>query len=330
LEIALHILELLFGEPQIIGVEFVFPNTEDPEVSEPDPSRTIGHRTKIFLDPPPLRRFESVCRLFRHMYRKTRPTLWGSQFDSGVDYNVDLSRDIFHVRLFPGVKYQDWDPGHGSPHDDPLANKLVGIQRLATSPNYVSPWRNPDGINFLRHVHPTAPEILVLVPVSDLKKELKTDELLTPLGSHAPLLNLESMETPPGSDDEDEFREETGYEYGTDVPRHLRWTPWWRYREELLDQLRWARDMFQGRAATPEEEALWVNSWRLAPVPKVTGYLVDSLDLRDDCAQPLYDVTDDDMECRKAWETEFDPSEWEQPYKDHQELFSLRRTPEIP
>jgi hypothetical protein len=150
-EIIYQILEYLWSSPQIIPIEILGPeNVVRPKM---DYEGIISSQTKVLLRPPPLfAGAGSACRFFRDSYCRTRPETWGTHLSSGVSYNADMQRDIFHVRIHRIVHPNEWDR-NGRSYMDPLHGILDGVERLATSPNYIYPRENSEGGNFCATCH---------------------------------------------------------------------------------------------------------------------------------------------------------------------------------
>ena len=261
MEVILHILEELFAPAQIIAIEIFGPRNNNPKVV--DMLGTISRQTKLVVRPPPLSlTAAAACRLFRHMYVRSRPARWGGHLHTGVAYHVDLGRDIFHVRVHRAVDYREFDR-NGCPLDDPLAGALAGIRRMATSVNYISPMLNPWGGAFLRHLNPACAELLVLVPARGVERAavpaggLRLHPVLRPLAPHhrirAPVV-------------EQRF-------------------PWATYRDMMYTWMGLFRSIVP---AHPAQRQMWERSWRLAPLPALRGYLVDERRLDDPNAFGLW------------------------------------------
>jgi hypothetical protein len=264
MEIILQILDELWSAPQIIPIEIFGPeNVIRPKM---DDKGSISSQTKVVLRPPPLfAGAGSACRFFRHSYCQTRPETWGAHLTSGVSYNIDMHRDIFHVRIHRVVHPNEWDR-YGKSHQDPLYGLLDGIERLATSPNYIYPRVNSEGGNYLRHMHPECRELMILVPVrrsdySRLPGLRRSSELQPMTNDHyirAPLVEqCRSWET---------FK---------------KWVRRWMEIPHLT---------FSGRVRSISlgERELWEKTWRLSPVPELKGYLIDEEILNDPNAYLLW------------------------------------------
>ncbi|KAL2019810.1 hypothetical protein VTK56DRAFT_9161 [Thermocarpiscus australiensis] len=169
---------------------------------------------------------------------------------------VSLARDIFHVRIRRRVHWKEFDC-RGEPLRDPLAGVLAGVRRVATSVNYVSPWRNAHGAAYLRHLNPACAELLVLVPLDGLEWGFSSP------GGDGGGLSLEPVLKP--------LREE---HLIRGLPE-LRWGMWRRsIRDSMKESLRSAERAVGSR----EQTGL---CWRSSPLPGIQGFLVDARRLGD-------------------------------------------------
>jgi hypothetical protein len=159
LEIVLDILDALFKPEQLIVIEVYGHQENHAYIAD-------GERCTPILRAPPLNTTAAAaCRLFRHMYRKSRPTLWGAHLHLGRAYHVDLARDIFHVRVHPSRPV----PEFNRIRFERLDGILNGVQKVATSLNYTClvGWKWFIG---LKSTDSPAKELIVLVPGSGIRE----------------------------------------------------------------------------------------------------------------------------------------------------------------
>jgi hypothetical protein len=277
LDMVLLILDKPWENPQIIPVEIIGPiTTTFPK--ERDMESVVNRAIKVILRPPPLTTAASACKLFRFTYQKSRPTLWGDHLHLRRSHHVDLQRDIFHVRIRRRVHPFEWDRP-GLIHWDPLYNALGGVERVATSVNYIHRDFNQWGANLLRHMNWNFKELMVLVPTPDLennniwkwrnilwylnaagKKPLLVDSLLMPMEE-----SWWIREPPSFSGDLDRSRR------FRDIKKHV--------EKQLLFPI----NAFSAWANTLDEDQrrYLKTTWRLADQPAVKGYLVPEETLND-------------------------------------------------
>ncbi|KAK4044444.1 hypothetical protein C8A01DRAFT_42869 [Parachaetomium inaequale] len=252
-------------EIQLIAIDILGLDNSDPAHCDTQAGLSrqaeFSHKTKIVLHAPPLNTTAIACRLFRFMYAKSRPTLWGAHLrrdhnNRAAAYHVDLTRDIFYVRIHRDVSQVQWN-GANKPQLDPLAGALGGIQRMASSMNYVS---MPD-VFYLMHLNPQARELSILVPVPGLEGGNNYGTL--PTG-----LRLAPVLTPLKADD-------------VVTSRRGRLRTWWSMFKWIVGV--WLRERgglpFIPRSA--EEREVLARTWQLCPAPEVMGYLVDERRLED-------------------------------------------------
>jgi hypothetical protein len=172
LEMVLEILDALFKPEQLIVIDVYGHKEKHETISDRE------HCTAILRAPPLNATAAAACRLFRHMYRKSRPTLWGAHLHLGRAYHVDLARDIFHVRVHPSRPV----PNFHRIRFERLDGILNGVQRVATSLNYTClvGWKWFLG---LKSTDSPAKELIVLVPVPGLENnsDLELSPVLVPL-----------------------------------------------------------------------------------------------------------------------------------------------------
>jgi hypothetical protein len=295
LEIVLEIIDALFKPEQLIAIDVLGSDNSDPAHSDTQAGLTrqaeFSRKTKIVLRAPPLNITAAACRLFRFVYARSRPTLWGAHLHQhnnratttaaaaaaaasvgAYGYHVDLARDIFYVRIRRDVSQLEWD-GANKPQLDPLAGALGGIQRMASSMNYVS----MQDVYYLLHLNPLAKELNILVPVPGLEAGDNCSTL--PIGTG---LRLAPVLTPLKADDVVRSRS-----------NRLR-TGWVMFKWIVgvwLDE-RGRRSLLPRSA---EERRVLRGTWRLCPAPKVKGYLVDEHRLDDPDARGLSDCPCDDL-----------------------------------
>lgn len=261
LDVVLVILNLIFRPLQIITIDITGPRYKPRVEVTAVEANTISQRTKILLRPPPLYVLTGVCRLFQHVYRQNHPTPWGAHLYRRIAYHVDLTRDIFHVRLHRRVASWEWDRG-GYPLLDPLAGVLAGVERMATSVNYVNGWMGTAvwSVFYLRHLNPMGTELMFLVPALGLEKGDGLDLVpaVKPLKDKAKI-------------------------WDGDEPRK-----WVKFKDDVLFKLRMNANSIFTNPANDEERKEWERSWRLCPVPEVTGWAVDERRLCDPKAWGLY------------------------------------------
>ncbi|KAL2176040.1 uncharacterized protein P884DRAFT_204246 [Thermothelomyces heterothallicus CBS 202.75] len=252
LETVLQILDALFEPQQLIVIDIYGPKAKNDGVY--DMEGKVSSQTKVILRPPPLHVTATACRLFQHMYRKSRQTAWGAHLYLRRPYHVSLERDIFHVRVHRETYYGEWDRA-GNPHLDPLYMILDGIQNLATSVDYIFPGMS---VFYFLHLNPLGKVLNVLVPVPDLEKnvdpacgELQLAPVLVPI--------------------EDRYRIQTSFWKGKET--------WWYFREESEDHMR--QRFLRCRPRSEAQRQLWERTWRLCPAPELKAYLVDERRLND-------------------------------------------------
>lgn len=246
MDIVMLVIEACFQAKQIIAIDIFGPAPL--QDGERDWDGRVSRGTRVALKPPPLYALTAVSRLFRYMYRKSRPTLWGTHLFWSRSYYVDLSRDIFQVRLKRVVHPLEWDR-RGNSDTDYLAGCLSDIEHMAvniTSIVVANKWILP----FFRHLNPLVKEFMILFPNQGVENDyltnggLELSPVLMPLKRGSPIQ--------PGC-----FSSTWGY-----VRRKI------------------APMMQVGRArclqiATPEQRARWERTFRLAPVQELKGYSVD-------------------------------------------------------
>jgi hypothetical protein len=183
------------------------------------------------------------------MYRKSRPTLWGTQLFWSRPYYVDLRRDIFFSRVKRAVHPLEWDR-RGNSHLDYLAGALSGIQHMATSINNINT-NNPWFLIYLRHLNPLTEKIMVFFPVAGVETNgrwtgggLKMSPVLVGIDRRTQVQNQSSQA----------------------IWKDLKWR---------IIRLMQASRRICLRIATPEQRQLWERGWRLAPIPALKGYAVD-------------------------------------------------------
>ncbi|KAL2142388.1 hypothetical protein VTI28DRAFT_1219 [Corynascus sepedonium] len=252
LETILDILDALFAPQQLIIIDIFGHNTR--KRGEFDMEGNASSQTRVILRTPPLHITATTCRLFQYMYRRSRPTIWGEHLYLGRAYHVNLERDIFHVRVHQETNYAEWDRD-GNPHLDPHFMILDGIRNLATSVDYIFPGL---GLFYLLHLNPLCKVLSVLVPVSELEKnvdpasgELQLSPVLVPIGD-----------------------------------RHMIQTSFWTYQEEWGYFKDWSDDQLRqrflhNRPSSEEERQRWERTWRLCSAPELKAYLVDERRLND-------------------------------------------------
>ncbi|KAK4157876.1 hypothetical protein C8A00DRAFT_29261 [Chaetomidium leptoderma] len=253
LELTLQILDTIYSAPQIIPIEIFGPKNDDHE--NVNLQENVSKQTKVVLRPPPLSAtVAATCQLFRYMYRKSRPNRWGVHLHNRLAHNVDLKKDIFHVRIHRTVYPDEWDPA-GESHLDRLFGILRNVTRMATSVNYVSFETNKHAVNYLRHLHPGCRELMVLVPSPGLDRGEPTSnsEGLRPMEDHTPVMSS--------------------------VQAHC--VPWYMYKKFLRDWMDIQMRHFDSVVPNAELRSLWEKTWRLSPPPEVRGYLVDQDRLND-------------------------------------------------
>jgi hypothetical protein len=246
MEVVLLIIEAIFRPPQIIIIEI----SEPPALQngEMDWEGRTSRLTKVVIQPPPLNALAGVSRLFRYMYRKSRPTLWGTQLFWSRPYYVDLRRDIFYLRVKRVVHPLEWDR-RGSSHLDYLAGALSGIQHMAISIYNIAP-NNMWVLGYLRHLNPLTKKIMVFFPEAGVERNgrwtgggLKMSPVLVDIDRRT-VRNPSSRA----------------------IWRDLKW--------RIVRLMQVGRKTCL-RIATPEQRRLWERGWRLAPVPALKGYAVD-------------------------------------------------------
>jgi hypothetical protein len=265
LDMLLLILDKLWENPQIIPVDIIGPiTTTFPK--ERDRESVVNRATKVILRPPPLSAAVSACKLFRFAYQKSRPTLWGDHLHLRRSHHVDLQRDIFHVRIRRRVHPYEWDRA-GLIHWDPLYNALRGVERIATSADYIHREINPWGANLLRHMNWSFKDLMVLIPTHHLEyvflrwrmavamKPPLVDSLLMPMDDswwiRWPRAFRAAVKTGAGgSGTSKKFTE------GQLLLPIKKYTPWANTLDE--DQRRYLK-----------------TTWRLADPPAVKAYIVD-------------------------------------------------------
>jgi hypothetical protein len=173
LEIVLEILETIFKREQIITVDVYCPEIEYPAYDVEGDENNL--RAKVILRAPPLNTTAATCRLFRWVYRKSRPTVWSPRLHLGPPYHVDLARDIFHVRFHSLTEHSRFG---SQSYLTPLRGFLDGVQRVSTCLNYLF----LVGVGWFLSLDSTAKELIILVPVSRLESNvLELSPLLVPL-----------------------------------------------------------------------------------------------------------------------------------------------------
>ncbi|KAK4128973.1 hypothetical protein N657DRAFT_639509 [Parathielavia appendiculata] len=178
LEIVLMIIEDLLDSAQIIII-----GTSGEEKESP---RTGRMEQEFTFHPPPLHKLSAVFRLFRHMYRRSRLTLWGAHpHPSSRSYDVNKTRDIFYVesvsrrrrrRVPPQIKFQ---VGLRLP-----CGVFAGANRIATELSFldINPFSPILTLRFPLNARPNCKEILFLYPVSGLEKANMSLTLMRPTG----------------------------------------------------------------------------------------------------------------------------------------------------
>jgi hypothetical protein len=94
LEIVLQIIEALFDPEQIVVIDVFATKKKNSESVNAQVAAGLP-TTEVILHPPPLNKQSAVCRLFRHMYCRSRPALWGAHLTRRRAYHVNTARDIF-------------------------------------------------------------------------------------------------------------------------------------------------------------------------------------------------------------------------------------------
>ncbi|KAG7292684.1 hypothetical protein NEMBOFW57_002721 [Staphylotrichum longicolle] len=245
LDVILLIVDFIFQPFQIITIDITGPPHRPRVELTPVEANTISERTKVLLRPPPLYALTRVCRLFQYVYRQNHPTPFGAHLHRRIAYHVDLTRDIFHIRLHRRVASWEWERA-----------------LMATSVNYISGWNGPAiwSANYLRHLNTMATKLMILVPGYGVEEE---DEL-----------DLEPTLEP--------LKDKTRIWDGDEPVK------WKRFKTEILAKLRLNETQYFTDPANDEERAEWERSWRLCPVPEVTGWAVDERRLDDSRAWALY------------------------------------------
>ncbi|KAJ4296153.1 hypothetical protein N0V88_004857 [Collariella sp. IMI 366227] len=175
-EVILLILEATFKQPQIVPIEIYGGKKKRSEIENPED--LIRSQTKAMLRPPTHNTLAATCRLFRHMYHKLRPNLWGSHLHSRRTYHVDLENDIFHVRIHrESGSFMGWDR-NGQYRLDPLFSILKGVEQMATSLSYI--WQNAmqsefDLLMYLHHLNPECKNPMLEVDGYLVKKKVLND-----------------------------------------------------------------------------------------------------------------------------------------------------------
>ena len=268
LELVLYILESILSVPQIIHVD----------VSAAAFQHQFGwflhndvtRNTTLTLREPPLNGLSRVCRLFRHMYIRSRPNFWGYHLYKTPRsvprprpaYHVNLATDLFYVRQHSIVQQAEWNR-QGRPTHDALANGLLGIKRMGTAINHVV---GEDvvaaGVRWLLHLNPDCDEISVVVPaagVEDDRGELELVPVFRPLGADLVLAII----GPAGI---------------------LTGLNWGKCRNVLIAYLNERFSTFQPPA---QDWGYWERTWRLCESPRMTGCLVDQRRVNDPRASGL-------------------------------------------
>jgi hypothetical protein len=120
LEIVLQIIEALFNPEQIIIIS-VFSNEEEESQFLDSEGEADPPSTEVILHAPPLNKTSAISRLFRHIYRRSRPTLWSAHLTRGQAYYLDPARDIFYLRTHEPHWFDLWPPNQC----------LAGLDKLA-------------------------------------------------------------------------------------------------------------------------------------------------------------------------------------------------------
>ncbi|KAL2161624.1 hypothetical protein VTH06DRAFT_8186 [Thermothelomyces fergusii] len=162
LETVLQILDSLFEPQQLIVIDIY--GSGGHNNGSYGMQSTVSSQTKVILRPPPLHVTATACRLFRHMYGKSRPTVWGAHLTLRRAYHVSLERDIFYVRFHRKLSFVK-----GDPLLDPLYMILDGIQNLATSVNYICLGAC---VLYFLHMNPRGKTFSILIPVPDLERNV--------------------------------------------------------------------------------------------------------------------------------------------------------------
>jgi hypothetical protein len=274
LDTVLLILDELWSTPQIIPIDIIGPITEKPK--QRDMESVVSTATKVILRPPPLAATAAAtCRLFRFTYQKSRPALWGDHLHLRRSFHVDLQRDIFHVRVRRRVHPYEWDIPWRI-HWDPLYNILRGVERVATSANYVDKAINPWVPNFLRHINLGFKELMVLIPTPDLENNALLR--IRRMGGPGPHL-VDSLLMPM----DDSWWVKVPPIPGAAPENTDRSRPFKDLKKVVEKRLRIPVKLFTNWARTlPAHQRQYLRStWRLATLPKVKGYLVDEKELND-------------------------------------------------
>jgi hypothetical protein len=255
MDVVLLLIEAIFRSQQMITIDISGPPALKNGEREWD--GRIRRLTKVVIQPPPLNAIAGVSRLFRYMYRKSRPTLWGTQLFWSRPYYVDLNHDIFYVRVKHVVHPSEWDR-RGSPQLDYLAGALSGIQHMAVGmQNLITPM-NMWVMSYLRHLNPLTKKIMIFFPVRDVEKNVRWT-------GGGPSLS------PVLVDIDGRTRVRTGTSRGPPVSRAM----WKDLKWKIVRLLQLGRQTCL-RTATPEQRQLWERTWRLAPVQTLKGYAVDT------------------------------------------------------
>ncbi len=270
LEIVILILESILSIPQLIQIDI----TGAPFQHQYGwfLHNDVIRNTTITLRPPPLNALSQVCRLFRHMYLRSRPDFYGQNLYSPAisrsvphyrpAFYVNLAHDIFYVRQHSIAQQAEWNR-QGRLTQDSLTNALVGIQRMAAAINHVV---GQDvllaGVQWLLHLNTQCKELAVVVPAAGVEDDygelelapvlrpLRADLVLSVIG-HAGIVNA---------------------------------VPWGQCRSILITTLNMRFTVFQPPA---DQWAFWERTWRLCESPVVGGYLVDQRRLNDPRAAGL-------------------------------------------
>jgi hypothetical protein len=152
LEIVLQIIEASFEPEQIIVIDVLGKRKKKNHYSLSSVSRP-----KVILHAPPLHKQSAACRLFRHMYRRSRPTLWGAHLSRGRAYNVDMARDIFYVRM----RYSDML--NLFPRDEDLA----GLNKMAIQ--FITTETLDFQVSHRMKLNPRCKDLLFFTPVPNLE-----------------------------------------------------------------------------------------------------------------------------------------------------------------
>jgi hypothetical protein len=242
MDVVLLIIEEIFQPRQIINIEISGPEPLNDGVSEWDGS--ISRQTQVVIQSTPLNALTGVNRLFRYMYRQSRPTPWGTHLFWSRPYYVNLSRDIFHVRVKRVVHPSEWDR-LGNPHLDYLAGALSGIQHMAVNLFRIVNPENQWCLAYLRHLNPLTKQIMILVPIGGVERDHRSGGGLR----LSPMLRpVEGRTAQVGA-------------------------IWRDLKRRLMRRMQIGRRTCL-RIATPEQRQLWEQTW-LAPVQELEAYMVD-------------------------------------------------------